>query len=46
MDANAVTDTKNERERLKKEAEKMFVKQLRARVDEYFRIVVRTLRVF
>lgn len=42
---NATKDTKDERERLKKEAEKMFVKELRLRVDEYFRIAIRTLRV-
>jgi hypothetical protein len=41
----AATDNKGEREKLKKEAEKMFVKELRLRVDEYFRIVVKTLRV-
>jgi hypothetical protein len=41
----ASKDTKDEREKLKKEAEKMFVKELRLRVDEYYRIVVRTLRV-
>ena len=38
-------DSKEERERLKKEAEKMFVKELRLRVDHYFHIVIRTLRV-
>ena len=42
----ASKDTKEERERLKKEAEKLFVRELRLRVDEYFRIVIRTLRVF
>ena len=42
----ASKDTKDERERLKKEAEKLFVRELRMRVDEYFKIVVRTLRVF
>jgi hypothetical protein len=41
----ASKDTKEEREKLKKEAEKLFVKELRMRVDEYFKIVVRTLRV-
>ena len=41
----ASKDTKDERERLKKEAEKLFVRELRMRVDEYFKIVVRTLRV-
>jgi vacuolar protein sorting-associated protein 1 len=41
----AGTDTKDTREKLKKEAEKMFVRELRLRVDEYYRIVIRTLRV-
>jgi hypothetical protein len=41
-----LNDTKQDRENLKKEAEKMFVKELRKRVDHYFRITVRTLRVF
>lgn len=41
----ASKDTKQDRERLKKEAEKMFVKQLRLRVDQYFKIAIRTLRV-
>jgi hypothetical protein len=40
-----LNDTKQDRESLKKEAEKMFVKELRERVDHYFRITVRTLRV-
>jgi hypothetical protein len=43
---SAHTDNKETREKLKKEAEKMFVRELRLRVDEYYRIVVRTLRVF
>lgn len=38
-------ETKNDRETLKKDAEKMFVKELRKRVDHYYRITVRTLRV-
>ena len=42
---NAGGDTRGERDELKKEAEQMFVKELRLRVDEYFRIVVKTLRV-
>ena len=42
----ASKDTKDERERLKKEAEKLFVRELRMRVDDYFKIVIRTLRVF
>lgn len=42
---SAGTDTKDNRDKLKKEAEKMFVRELRLRVDEYYRIVVRTLRV-
>lgn len=41
---SAGTDTKDNRDKLKKEAEKMFVRELRLRVDEYYRIVVRTLR--
>ena len=41
-----LSDTKQDRENLKKEAEKMFVRELRKRVDHYFRITVRTLRVF
>ncbi len=40
-----IVDTKNDRESLKKDAEKMFVKELRKRVDHYYRITVRTLRV-
>lgn len=40
-----LAETKGDREALKKEAEKMFVKELRERVDHYFRITVRTLRV-
>lgn len=43
---SAHTDNKETREKLKKEAEKMFVRELRMRVDEYYRIVVRTLRVY
>ena len=42
---NAGSDNRGQRDELKKEAEKMFVKELRKRVDEYFRIVVKTLRV-
>lgn len=41
---SATKDTKDERERLRKEAEKLFVKELRLRVDEYFCIAIRTLR--
>lgn len=43
---SATKDTKDEREKLKKEAEKLFVKELRLRVDDYFRIAIKTLRVF
>lgn len=41
---SATKDTKDEREKLKKEAEKLFVKELRLRVDDYFRIAIKTLR--
>lgn len=37
-------ETREEKERLKKEAEKMFIKELRLRVEEYFRVVITTLR--
>ena len=37
--------TKEERERLTREAKRMFVDELRLRVDSYFRVVVVTLRV-
>lgn len=36
--------SKEERDKLTKEAKKMFVDELRQRVDAYFRVVVTTLR--
>ena len=37
--------SKEERDKLTREAKKMFSDELRMRVDAYFRIIVQTLRV-
>ncbi len=45
MRKDILKESKEERERVKKEAEKMFVRELRKRVQTYFKVCVHELRV-